>query len=231
MNNNDQFWKDKLTRKTTETRPTVVFMNDYEQKHYASDIYEENEGWNDMPFGLKALITLTLTFAFVVGIFICPVLKPDTPVIISEKTTTTVVDSVSAFDINDNPDILEQQMNKKKQEIANANEAIKEFNEKKQKAEILKENGREILVVSALVEDGEISREIKAEAEVDSVTDEAIDMLSKSLQTTLDSIALETKVKNFIAIQSLYGNSNHAEILSAWQNSRRLNRMTGILGL
>ena len=231
MNNNDQFWKDKLTRKTTETRPTVVFMNDYEQKHYASDIYEENEGWNDMPFELKALITLTLTFAFVVGIFICPVLKPDTPVIISEKTTTTVVDSVSAFDINDNPDILEQQMNKKKQEIANANEAIKEFNEKKQKAEILKENGREILVVSALVEDGEISREIKAEAEVDSVTDEAIDMLSKSLQTTLDSIALETKVKNFIAIQSLYGNSNHAEILSAWQNSRRLNRMTGILGL
>lgn len=231
MNNNDQFWKDKLTRKTTETRPTVIFMNDYEQKHYASDIYEENEGWNDMPFGLKALITLTLTFAFVTGIFICPVLKPDTPVIISEKTTTTVVDSVSAFDINDNPDILEQQMNKKKQEIANANEAIKEFNEKKQKAEILKENGREILVVSALVEDGEISREIKAEAEVDSVTDEAIDMLSKSLQTTLDSIALETKVKNFIAIQSLYGNSNHAEILSAWQNSRRLNRMTGILGL
>lgn len=231
MNNNNQFWKDKLTRKTTETRPTVVFMNDYEQKHYASDIYEENEGWNDMPFELKALITLTLTFAFVVGIFICPVLKPDTPVIISEKTTTTVVDSVSAFDINDNPDILEQQMNKKKQEIANANEAIKEFNEKKQKAEILKENGREILVVSALVEDGEISREIKAEAEVDSVTDEAIDMLSKSLQITLDSIALEVKVKNFIAIQSLYGNSNHAEILSAWQNSRRLNRMTGILGL
>ena len=56
---------------------------------------------------------------------------------------------VSAFDINDKPDILEQQMNKKKQEIANANEAIKEFNEKKQKAEILKENGREILVVSA----------------------------------------------------------------------------------
>lgn len=231
MNNNDQFWKDKLTRKTTETRPTVVFMNDYEQKHYASDIYEENEGLDDMPFGLKALITLMLTFAFIVGIFICPVLKPDTPVIVSEKTTTTVVDSVSAFDINDNPDILEQQMNKKKQEIANANEAIKEFNEKKQKAEILKENGREILVVSALVEDGEISREIKAEAEVDSVTDEAIDMLSKSLQTTLDSIALEMKVKNFIAIQSLYGNSNHAEILSAWQNSRRLNRMTGILGL
>jgi citrate lyase alpha subunit len=228
--NNDQFWKDKLTSKTKETRPTVIFMNDYEQKHYANDIYEENEGWNDMPFGLKTLITLTLTFAFVVGIFICPVLKPDTPVIISEKTTT-VVDSVSAFDINDNPDILEQQMNKKKQEIANANEAIKEFNEKKQKAEILKENGREILVVSALVEDGEISREIKAEAEVDSVTDEAIDMLSKSLQTTLDSIALETKVKNFIEIQSLYGNSNHAEILSAWQNSRRLNRMTGILGL
>ena len=231
MNNNDQFWKDKLTRKTTETRPTVTFMNDYEQKHYATDIYEENEGWNDMPFELKALITLMLTFAFVVGIFICPVLKPDTPVIVSEKTTTTVMDSVSAFDINDNPDILEQQMNKKKQEIANANEAIKEFNEKKQKAEILKENGREILVVSALVEDGEISREIKAEAEVDSVTDEAIDMLSKSLQTTLDSIALEAKVKNFIAIQSLYGNSNHAEILSAWQNSRRLNRMTGILGL
>lgn len=231
MNNNDQFWKDKLTRKTTETRPTVIFMNDYEQKHYAADIYEENEGWNDMPFELKALITLMLTFAFVVGIFICPVLKPDTPVIVSEKTTTTVVDSVSAFDINDNPDILEQQMNKKKQEIANANEAIKEFNEKKQKAEILKENGREVLVVSALVEDGETSREIKAEAEVDSVTDEAIDMLSKSLQTTLDSIALETKVKNFIAIQSLYGNSNHAEILSAWQNSRRLNRMTGILGL
>jgi citrate lyase alpha subunit len=228
--NNDQFWKDKLTSKTKETRPTVIFMNDYEQKHYANDIYEENEGWNDMPFGLKTLITLTLTFAFVVGIFICPVLKPDTPVIISEKTTT-VVDSVSAFDINDNPDILEQQMNKKKQEIANANEAIKEFNEKKQKAEILKENGREILVVSALVEDGEISREIKAEAEVDSVTDEAIDMLSKSLQTTLDSIALETKVKNFIEIQSLYGNSNHTEILSAWQNSRRLNRMTGILGL
>lgn len=230
MNNNDQFWKDKLTRKTTETRPTVIFMNDYEQKHYANNIYEENEGWNDMPFGLKALITLTLTFAFVAGIFICPVLKSDTPVIVSEKKTT-VVDSVSAFDINDNPDILEQQMNKKKQEIANANEAIKEFNEKKQKAEILKENGREVLVVSALVEDGEISREIKAEAEVDSVTDEAIDMLSKSLQTTLDSIALETKVKNFIAIQSLYGNSNHAEILSAWQNSRRLNRMTGILGL
>lgn len=230
MNNNEQFWKDKLTRKTTETRPTVIFMNDYEQKHYADDIYEENEGWNDMPFELKALITLMLTFAFVVGIFICPVLKPDTPVIVSEKTTA-VVDSVSAFDINDNPDILEQQMNKKKQEIANANEAIKEFNEKKQKAEILKENGREILVVSALVEDGEISREIKAEAEVDSVTDEAIDMLSKSLQTTLDSIALEMKVKNFIAIQSLYGNSNHAEILSAWQNSRRLNRMTGILGL
>ena len=230
MNNNDQFWKDKLTRKTTETRLTVVFMNDYEQKHYASDIYEENEGLNDMPFELKALITLMLTFAFVVGIFICPVLKPEHPVIVSEKTTT-VVDSVSAFDINDNPDILEQQMNTKKQEIVNANEAIKEFNNKKQKAEILKENGREILVVSALVEDGEISREIKAEAEVDSVTDEAIDMLSKSLQTTLDSIALETKVKNFIAIQSLYGNSNHAEILSAWQNSRRLNRMTGILGL
>lgn len=230
MNNNEQFWKDKLTRKTTETRPTVIFMNDYEQKHYADDIYEENEGWNDMPFELKALITLMITFAFVVGIFICPILKPEHSVIVSEKTTT-VVDSVSAFDINDNPDILEQQMNKKKQEIANANEAIKEFNEKKQKAEILKENGREILVVSALVEDGEISREIKAEAEVDSVTDEAIDMLSKSLQTTLDSIALEMKVKNFIAIQSLYGNSNHVEILSAWQNSRRLNRMTGILGL
>lgn len=52
--------------------------------------------------------------------------------------------------------------------------------------------------MTALVDDGFITREIKTEAEVDSVTDDAINMLLQSLQTTVDSIALQTKLKTYM---------------------------------
>ena len=119
------------------------------------------------------------------------------PVIITEKTTT-VVDSVSAFDANQEKDLMTQIMDEKKQQIAEVNEEIKKIQEKKVLADTLKANKKELLTMTAMVDDGFTTREIKAEAEVDSITDDAINMLSQSLQTTVDSIALQVKLKSFM---------------------------------
>ena len=113
--------------------------------------------------------------------------------------------------------------------IAEVNEEIKKMQEKKAFADTLKANKREILTMTAFVDDGNTSREIKAEAEVDSVTDEAIDMLSKSLQTTVDSIAMQMKIKNFIAIQKAEGNTDIVNRMLSLQGQRKT--LTGLLGI
>lgn len=236
MNNEErEFWAKMLgpdyyidKNGETQRRPQVILMDNKPTAYYEDDTYN-GDGIEDIPFALKASITLFLTFCFFLGIFLLPVKNaPNAEIIIKEKTTT-VVDSVSAFDVNQEKDLMTQIMDEKKQQIAEVNEEIKKMQEKKAFADTLKANKREILTMTAFVDDGNTSREIKAEAEVDSVTDEAIDMLSKSLQTTVDSIAMQMKIKNFIAIQKAEGNTDIVNRMLSLQGQRKT--LTGLLGI
>ena len=176
-----------------EYHPHCTFV---EPAQYKDDHYE-GDGVEDLPLVLKLFISCFVLFCFLGIIVLMPIHDNVPPVVITEKKTT-VVDSVSAFDVNQEKDLMTQIMDEKKQQIAEVNEEIKKMQEKKATADTLKANKKERLTMTALVDDGFITREIKAEAEVDSVTDDAIDMLSQSLQTTVDSIALQTKLKTYM---------------------------------
>lgn len=176
-----------------EYHPHCTFV---EPVKYKEDYYE-GDGIEDLPLLLKLFISCFVLFCFLGIIVLLPIHDNVPPVIITEKTTT-VVDSVSAFDANQEKDLMTQIMDEKKQQIAEVNEEIKKIQEKKVLADTLKANKKELLTMTAMVDDGFTTREIKAEAEVDSITDDAINMLSQSLQTTVDSIALQVKLKSFM---------------------------------
>ena len=176
-----------------EYHPHCTFI---EPAQYKDDHYE-GDGVEDLPFALKFFISAFVLFVFLGVIVLLPIHDNVPPVVVTEKKTT-VVDSVSAFDINQEKDLTAQMIDEKKQQMAEVNEEIKKIQEKKATADTLKANKKERLTMTALVDDGFITREIKAEAEVDSITDDAIDMLSQSLQTTVDSIALQTKLKTYM---------------------------------
>ena len=178
---------------TEQYHPHCTFIEPvkYKEDHY------EGDGVEDLPLVLKLFISCFVLFCFLVIIVLLPIHDNVPPVIITEKTTA-VVDSVSAFDANQEKDLMTQIMDEKKQQIAEVNEEIKKIQEKKVLADTLKANKKELLTMTAMVDDGFTTREIKAEAEVDSITDDAINMLSQSLQTTVDSIALQVKLKSFM---------------------------------
>ena len=199
-----------------EYHPHCTFVEPVEFKE---DYYEE-DGVEDLPLALKLFISCFVLFVFLGIIVLLPIHDNVPPVVITEKKTT-VVDSVSVFDVNQEKDLMTQIMDEKKQQIAEVNEEIKKIQEKKATADTLKANKKERLTMTALVDDGNTSREIKAEAEVDSVTDEVIDMLSKSLQTTVDSIAMQMKIKNFNAIQKAEGNTDIVNRMLSLQGQKR----------
>ena len=220
MNNEErEFWAKMLgsdyyidKNGETQRRPQVILMDNKPTAYYEDDTYN-GDGIEDIPFVLKASITVFLTFCFFLVILLLPIQKaPNAEIIIKEKTTT-VVDSVSVFDVNQEKDLMTQIMDEKKQQIAEVNEEIKKIQEKKATADTLKANKKERLTMTALVDDGFITREIKAEAEVDSVTDDAINMLSQSLQTTVDSIALQTKLKTYMKTQLKNGDTATVALL------------------
>lgn len=191
-----------------EYHPHCTFV---EPVQYKEDFYE-GDGVEDLPLVLKLFISAFVLFAFLGIIVLMPIHDNVPPVVITEKKTT-VVDSVSAFDVNQEKDLMTQIMDEKKQQIAEVNEEIKKIQEKKATADTLKANKKERLTMTALVDDGFITREIKAEAEVDSVTDDAINMLSQSLQTTVDSIALQTKLKTYMKTQLVNGDTATVALL------------------
>jgi len=191
-----------------EYHPHCTFVEPVEFK----EDYYEGDGVEDLPFVLKLFISCFVLFAFLGIIVLMPIHDNVPPVVITEKKTT-VVDSVSAFDVNQEKDLMTQIMDEKKQQIAEVNEEIKKIQEKKATADTLKANKKERLTMTALVDDGFITREIKAEAEVDSITDDAIDMLSQSLQTTVDSIALQTKLKTYMKAQLENGDTATVALL------------------
>lgn len=220
MNNEErEFWAKMLgpdyyidKNGETQRRPPVILMDNKPTAYYEDDIYN-GDGIEDIPFELKASITVFLTFCFFLGISLLPIQKaPNAEIIIKEKATT-VVDSVSAFDVNQEKVLMTQIMDEKKQQMAEVNEEIKKIQEKKATADTLKANKKERLTMTALVDDGFITREIKAEAEVDSVTDDAINMLSQSLQTTVDSIALQTKLRTYMKTQLENGDTATVALL------------------
>lgn len=182
-----------------------------EPAQYKDDHYE-GDGVEDLPLVLKLFISCFVLFVFLGVLVLLPIHDNVPPVVITEKKTT-VVDSVSAFDINQEKDLTTQMIDEKKQQMAEVNEAIKKIQEKKATADTLKANKKERLTMTALVDDGFITREIKAEAEVDSVTDDAINMLSQSLQTTVDSIALQTKLRTYMKSQLENGDTATVALL------------------
>ena len=191
-----------------EYHPHCTFI---EPVKYKEDYYE-GDGIEDLPLVLKLFISAFVLFAFLGIIVLMPIHDNVPPVVITEKKTT-VVDSVSVFDINQEKDLTAQMIDEKKQQMAEVNEEIKKIQEKKATADTLKANKKERLTMTALVDDGFITREIKAEAEVDSVTDDAINMLSQSLQTTVDSIALQTKLKTYMRSQLENGDTATVALL------------------
>ena len=191
-----------------EYHPHCTFI---EPVRYKEDYYE-GDGVEDLPLFLKLFISCFVLFAFLGVLVLMPIYDNVPPVVITEKKTT-VVDSVSAFDINQEKDLTTQIIDEKKQQMAEVNEEIKKIQEKKATADTLKANKKERLTMTALVDDGFITREIKAEAEVDSVTDDAINMLSQSLQTTVDSIALQTKLRTYMKSQLENGDTATVALL------------------
>ena len=155
-----------------------------------------------------------------------PKISPQTsPVIVTEKKTT-VVDSISRASNDKN--FIETAMNEKKQAMMAVNEEIKKQNKKKALADSLKRNKKELLIVSALVDDGFMTREIKAQAEVDSITNDEIDILSKSLESTVDSITLQIKLEKYI-LQQEGKNYGLARILFGGKQKRSM--LTGVMGI
>lgn len=191
-----------------EYHPHCTFI---EPSSYKEDYYK-GDGVEDLPLVLKIFISFFVLFSFMFILVLMPIYNDVPSVVITEKKTT-VVDSVSAFDVNQEKDLMTQIMDEKKQQIAEVNEEIKKIQEKKATADTLKANKKERLTMTALVDDGFITREIKAEAEVDSVTDDAINMLSQSLQTTVDSIALQTKLKTYMKTQLVNGDTATVALL------------------
>ena len=180
----------------------------------------------DMPFIFKAASVAFVIFVFLLMLVAIPKISPQTsPVIITEKKTT-VVDSISRASNDKN--FIETAMNEKKQAMMAVNEEIKKQNKKKILADSLKRNKKELLVVSALVDDGFMTREIKAQAEVDSITNDEIDILSKSLESTVDSIALQIKLEKYI-LQQESKNYGLARILFGGKQKRSM--LTGVMGI
>lgn len=158
-----------------------------------------------------------------------PINKDIRPVIITEKSTS-VVDSISEFDIEAEPDLLARTLKEKKQRIAEVSKEINKINEKKALADTLKAKKKELLTLSAMVDDGFTTREITAEAEVDSITNEAINMLSQSLQVTVDSIAMQARLKTFIELQNSPGSISrfNGSLSMGELSSRKISELLGI---
>lgn len=194
-------------------------------KEFKDDYYDKDEV-EDMPFILKAASVAFVIFVFLLMLAVIPKISPPTPVIVTEKKTT-VVDSISRA--SDDKNFIETAMNEKKRAIIAVNEEIKKQNEKKALADSLKQNKKELLVVSALVDDGFMTREIKAQAEVDSITNEEIDILSKSLESTVDSIALQIKLEKYILQQENRKLGSLTNVLFSGKRNRTM--MTGVLGI
>lgn len=190
---------------------------------------EEGGGVMDLPFAGKVFIILFFVFLFIGSLILIPVTTPNSPVIIKEKTVTAV-DSISKFDPNGEEDIMRRMAEEKRQQISVVNAEIQKINEKKALADTLKAKKKELLTLSAMVDDGFTTREITAEAEVDSITDEAIDMLSQSLQVTVNSIAMQARLKTFIELQNLPGSiSRFSGSLSMRElSSRKISELLGI---
>ena len=198
----------------------------YNDDYYDDTIYRRHkEGIDEMPFILKAFCVGFVIVVFLLMIFLMPILPAKPAVIVTEKSTT-VLDSAS--DDAKDKNFIETAIDEKKQQIKAVNEEIKKLNGKKAVADSLKQAKKEVLVVSAVVDDGFMTREIKAQAEVDSVTDHEINMLSKSLESTVDSIAMQIKLNSYIEKQKNAQNN----IMSLFSGRRGTNsRLTGIMGL
>ena len=159
---------------------------------------EEGDGVMDLPFAGKVFIILFFVFLFIGSLILIPVTTPNSTVIIKEKTVTAV-DSISKFDPNGEEDIMRRMAEEKRQQISAVNAEIQKINEKKECESALKQLKKELLTMTAIVDDGFISREILAEAEVDSITADAIDMLTKSIQAAVDSILVMRKFNDYIS--------------------------------
>ena len=204
-----------------EYRPSCTFEEPIEikQGHEDGDI-------EDMPFILKAASVAFVIFVFLLMLVAIPKISPKaSPVIVTEKKTI-VVDSISRA--NNDKNFIETAMNEKKQAIKAVNEEIKKQNEKKALADSLKQNKKELLVVSAIVDDGFMTREIKAQAEVDSITNDEIDILSKSLESTVDSIALQIKLEKYILQQE---GKNYGLARMIFGGKQRRSMLTGVMGI
>lgn len=218
----DAFWKKILG---DDNRPHLdsEFQTEYNGGNY------HGEGIEDMSFIVKTGITCCILFIFLAILALVPINKDVQPIFITEKSTS-VVDSISEFDIEAEPDLLAQMLKEKKQRIAEVNKEINKINEKKALADTLKAKKKELLTLSAMVDDGFTTREITAEAEVDSITNETIDMLSQSLQVTVDSIAMQARLKTFIELQNSPGSiSRFSGSLSMRElSSRKISELLGI---
>ena len=209
--------------------------NYHNEDYYTSCTFEEpieikkgheDGDIEDMPFILKAASVAFVIFVFLLMLAAIPKISPKaSPVIVTEKRTT-VVDSISRA--NNDKNFIETAMNEKKQAIKAVNEEIKKQNEKKALANSLKQNKKELLVVSAIVDDGFMTREIKAQAEVDSITNNEIDILSKSLESTVDSIALQIKLEKYILQQE---GKNYGLARMIFGGKQRRSMLTGVMGI
>ena len=209
--------------------------NYHNEDYYTSCTFEEpieiKKGYEDgeiedMPFIFKAASVAFVIFVFLLMLAAIPKISPKaSPVIVTEKRTT-VVDSISRA--NNDKNFIETAMNEKKQAIKAVNEEIKKQNEKKALANSLKQNKKELLVVSAIVDDGFMTREIKAQAEVDSITNNEIDILSKSLESTVDSIALQIKLEKYILQQE---GKNYGLARMIFGGKQRRSMLTGVMGI
>ena len=209
--------------------------NYHNEDYYTSCTFEEpieiKQGHEDgdiedMPFILKAASVAFVIFVFLLMLAAIPKISPKaSPVIVTEKRTT-VVDSISRA--NNDKNFIETAMNEKKQAVKAVNEEIKKQNEKKALADSLKQNKKELLVVSAIVDDGFMTREIKAQAEVDSITNDEIDILSKSLESTVDSIALQIKLEKYILQQE---GKNYGLARMIFGGKQRRSMLTGVMGI
>ena len=175
QDNKNDFWLNKLSSKHN----IITYIDDSSEDMDISDI----------SFILKAFLVCFVIFIFLGILALLPITKI-APVIITEKK----IISEEINEINKKSDLSADLIYKKKNAIAAVNEEIKKLNEKKMLADSLKLAKKELLVLSAEVDDGYMTREIIAKAEVDSITNVEIDLLSKSLQTTVDSIALQAKL-------------------------------------
>lgn len=188
QDNKNDFWLNKLSSKHN----IITCIDDS----------TENMGITDISFILKTFLVCFVIFIFLGILALLPITKI-APVIITEKK----IISEEINEINKKSDLSADLIYKKKNAIAAVNEEIKKLNEKKMLADSLKLAKKELLVLSAEVDDGYMTREIIAKAEVDSITNDEIDLLSKSLQTTVDSIALQAKLDNYLAKQKQIGSN------------------------